>query len=298
MADLSDLTAYLANAAGAAIYPNGTGQPSVAGADCLIYEGWPIGDQLDLDLKGMQLLPGQSTPSPRPGGVLLNVSVYPMPGTGVSTYQIQDETYVLVPATIGLTVVSVIGNVITVSGQPTQGEFLTVICDGANVLSQTGANTAALLAALAAQAAATYPGASSTATTLTIPVSTSKPIVVRQGGVATLGKVTHRQRHDVMLTTWTPDKTSRATLAKAIDVALKETIRITLPDTSQAKLCYSRTNLSDDQQSAGIYRRDLIFECEYATLQTFPGYTVTTVDTTVAVNNQAPINIPTAQAVT
>ena len=39
-----------------------------------------------------------------------------------------------------------------------------------------------------------------------------------------------------------------------IDVAIKENLRLTLPDTSQAIIIYSRTNVSDDKQKAAIYR--------------------------------------------
>lgn len=273
MADLSDVTTYLAGAAAAAVYPNGLSQPSVAAMDCRIYEGWPVPEQLDLDISGH--LAG-SPPTVRPGGKVANVSVYPMPGTGVTIPQHLDETYTIIPFVPGITVQSVVGSVVTVSGQPKPGEYLTLICDGVNAFSQTGANTAAVLAALAAQAQAIYGGSSSTSTTLTIPFLRS--IVVRQGGMGTVGKGTHRQRHQVMITAWTPDKVSRALLAGAIDVAIKNNIRITLPDTSQAIVCYSRTNTSDEQQATGIYRRDLVYEVEYATVSEFPAFVVTTSD--------------------
>src|SRR6185437_15215361 len=141
------------------------------------------------------------------------------------------------------------------------------------------------LAALAAQAKAVYPTASSTATTLTIPYGHS--IVVRQGGEALLGKVTHRQCHEVMITVWAPNRVARNQFAAAIDVALKPKNVITLPDTSQAKIVYSRTMVNDQEQAASIYRRDLIYDCEYATLQTFPGFVITTVDITIASANGA-----------
>jgi hypothetical protein len=271
LADLSDITTYIAAAVAAAVYPNGTGQPSIAAMDCRIYEGWPLPDKLDKDMAGLN-----DDGSPRAGGPVANVSVYPMPGTGVATYQIQDKTYVITPFTPGLVVVSVVGDVVTVSGQPKVGEYLTLICDDAVVLSQTGANTTALLAALAAQAQAAYPGASSTATTLTVPFGHS--LVVRQGGVAITGKVLHRQRHSIMVTTWTPNQASRRLLAAGVDLVLKESIRIVLSDTSQATLVGNRTNLSDEQQASGIYRRDLIFDAEYATVQQFPSYVVTSVN--------------------
>ena len=279
MADLSDVTAYLAQQAASAVYPNGTAQPSVAATDCRIFEGWPLPDQLDLDLAGRMLSGTPPTAVARPGGPLANVSVYPMPGTGIAVYQILDETYVIAPPVFGLSV-SIAGNTITVSGQPNTGEYLTLVCDDAFVYSQTGATTAALLAALASAAQANYPAASSTATTLTVPAGHS--MVVRQGAVATLGKVTHRQRHSVMVSVWAPAQAVRSALAKAIDNVIKQNIKVAMPDTSQAVIIYSRTNVSDEQQSATIYRRDLIYAVEYATVEQFPGYVITTVDTTIA----------------
>jgi hypothetical protein len=65
------------------------------------------------------------------------------------------------------------------------------------------------------------------------------------------------------------------TIAAAIDVALKQTIRIVLNDTSSAKLTYMRSTQSDEQELQTIYRRDLIYEVEYATLFQFPGYVIT-----------------------
>jgi hypothetical protein len=277
VADLSDVTAYLATQVASAVYPNGDSQPSVAAMDCLIYEGWPIPDALDLDMAG-NTKNADRVVVPRTGGPRANVSIFPMQGTGVNVYQIQDETYTIVPVSYGMSVTQN-GNTITVSGQPNAGEYLTLVCDDRFVYSLSGANTAALLAALATAAQANYPSASSTSTTLTVP--TSRSLIVRQGGIGTLGKVTHRQRHSVMVTVWAPTRVARSALASAIDVALKENIRVAMPDTSQALVIYSRTNVSDEQQSTTIYRRDLVYEVEYATLQTFPGNVITTVNTTV-----------------
>lgn len=294
MADLSDVTAYLATAVATAVYPNGTSQPSVAAMDARIFEGWPIPDQLDRDMLG-QMLSGTVVVS-RPGGRVANVSVYPMPGTGIVVYQQQDLTYVITPVSYGMAV-SVVGNVITVSGQPNAGEYLSLVVDGAHIYSQTGVSTSALLNNLltlatpvydhngilvgtAAPLATDYPGAVATATTLTVPFGHS--LVVRQGGVATLGKVTHRQRQSVMVTVWSPTQAVRTTLAKAIDNAIKQVIKVAMPDTSQALIIYSRTNLSDERQATAIYRRDLIYDVDYATVFQFPGYVVTSVNVTIA----------------
>lgn len=264
MADLSDVTAYLAAQAALAVYPGGTLQPSVTARDCRIFEGWPIPDQLDKDIAALKS----------------NVSIFPMDGTGIIVPQILDNTYTITPVSYGMAL-SVAGMVVTVAGQPNVGEYITLLVDGNIVFSRTGANTAAILVALAADAVANgYPTASSNATTLTIPFGHS--FVVRQGGVALQGKVTHRQKNSVMVTVWAPNRIDRARLAIAIDVLIKPVNRISMPDTSQAIVIYSRTNTSDNEQSQGIYRRDLVYDVEYATLLTFPAYVITSVNTTIA----------------
>jgi hypothetical protein len=281
MADLSDVTAYLATAVATAVYPNGTSQPSVAAMDCRIYEGWPIPDQLDRDMLGQMMSGSPPMPVTRPGGTVANVSVFAMQGTGSTgtLYQQLDKTYVITPPVITSTF-TLVGNLITVTGQIGVGEYLTLVIDNAVVCSQTGASTAAMLAALAAQAvAAGYPGTIATATTLTVPLGHA--LVVRQGGAGVLGKVTHRQRQSVMVTVWAPTQVARSTLAGAIDNVIKQKIKVAMPDTSQALVIYSRTNVLDDRESTAIYRRDLIYDVEYATVFQFPGYVVTSVNTTI-----------------
>ena len=137
MADLSDVTSYIYNQCIAAVYPNGTGAPSVAPIfvgytkpmDIRVFEGWPISDQLDRDLGGTMLQgsPGVgSTPVPRPNGPVANVSIFPLAGTGTATYQVLDKTHVITPATFGLTVTSV-DDTIVISGNPNTGEFVSII---------------------------------------------------------------------------------------------------------------------------------------------------------------------------
>lgn len=286
MADISDITSYLRIASSLAIYPSGTSQPSVAAMDVRVQEGWPNPDQLDLDLAGMTLIGvTNGIPVPRSNGKMANVSIFPLPGNNITPYQIQDQTYTIVPPINGL-VVSVNGTVITITGTPTTGEYVTLVVDHKFVYSRSGVSAAAIIAALAADIVANYPGVSSTSSTLTIPFQFA--LVVRQGAVATLGKVIHRERQSIMISVWAPTHDTRTTLSKAIDVAIKSKTTITLPDTSQATVCYNRTNVNDDRQMSTIYRRDLIYDVEYATLQQFPGYVITTVNTSIAnYNNSA-----------
>jgi hypothetical protein len=271
MADISDICAYLEQQAAAIVYPNGTTQPSISGHDIRIFQGWPIAEQLDRDMSGTVLVAGQAVA--RPGGPVANVSIYPLPGATATPYQILDHTYTIVNPNYGLAAPSVSGNVITVSGTPVAGEYLTVILNRVDVLSSSQSTLAAILSDLASQA--TGKGYTATATATTLTISGWFDMVVRQGSVGTLARVTHRQKQAIMVTIWAPDPPTRTTLAAAVDVGLKLKNVVTLPDTSEALICYSRTTLVDTYENVTVYRRDLIFDAEYATLEQFPGYVIT-----------------------
>lgn len=284
MADITDVETAIVNIVSAAIYPNGLGQPSILPAngsgvpDVSIARGWPLPASLDAALAA--------------GNV--QITVYPLGGSASQTYQILDETYTIQAAQVATTA-TLSGNTITVSGQPATGEFLTAIIDDDVIVSQGGVTTAAMLAALAAEAQSKgYPGTSYTATTINIPAGHS--LLIRQGGVGVLGKVIHRQKHSIMVSVWAPSDAARTAAAIAADVALKEHIKITMPDTSQCILRYQRTMSTDQQEKATIYRRDLIYEAEFATVEQFPGVTITS--TQVSIQNLADNNSVNTVAIT
>jgi hypothetical protein len=289
MADISDVTAFLANSATAAVYPNGTSQPSVANMDVLVHEGWPIAEQLTLDLRGLEILFKGAKPTPRPTGLRAHVSIFPVNG-GSTPYQLLFPTraQVIQAPTIDCTV-SVAGNAITYTGTPALGEILTIVADrmAFSTNAAAGATNISILQALLAKVQVSFPSASLSGDVLTVPFQFE--MTVRQGGVGLLGRVTHRECQRILITVWAPDPTTRSTLAKAIDVALKKRVRITLPDTSQALITYTGTNIFDDRQNEGLYRRDLIYEAEFATLETTPGTTITTVGITIQGNAASPL---------
>lgn len=286
MADISDITSYLRTTVTGIVYPSGTGSPSIAAQDVRIFEGWPLPDQLELDMAGKMLTGTPPKVVVRPGGQLSNISIFPMLGTNATPYQIQDKTFVVSQPVYGLTP-TLAGNVISVAGNPNPGEYLTIIADRKFAYSATGSTTAAIVASLAASLAANYPGVSHTGATLTVPFQYA--LTIRQGGQGVLGKASHRQTQSVMVTVWSPTHDIRTALAKPIDTALKKVIIATMPDTSQAKFCYNRTNVIDDQQTAGIYRRDLVYDVEFATVEEFPGFVITTVNTSVANYNNSSV---------
>jgi hypothetical protein len=279
LADLSDVTAYLAQAASGAVYPSGTSQPSVVSMDVRIFEGWPIPEQLDLDIGGKILSGNPPEPIARAGGPCCNVSIFPMPGATATPYQVLDNTFVLQAPVFGMSA-SISGNMVTITGEPNPNEFLTIVADGKYIYSEPGANTAAILEALATAIAANYPSVSYTATTITVPVV--KTLTARIGGVGLLAKVTHRQRQGIMVTAWAPSPSVRSALAAAIDVAVKSQLIAEMPDTTQALVVYSGAQQSDDNQNVAIYRRDLMYQVEYATIEQFKGVVITSVSNTIS----------------
>jgi hypothetical protein len=289
MADLSDITAFLGHTAARAVYPNGTAAPSACGMDVKIFEGWPLADQLDLDMAGQIIVNGQA--QDRPGGKVANVSIYPMQGTTATPPQVLDSGsfFTIVPAVHGLAA-SVAGNVLTLSGAPSPGEYLSVIADNKAISSHTGASAAAILDAIVAELAPDYPGAVAANGTLTLP--TAAYLTARIGAPATMGRVTHKQRQAVMVSIWAPDPVTRSALAIAIDGLLKQQNLVAMPDTTKAVVVYNRTNQTDDHQNQTIYRRDLIFEAEYSTVHQFIGHEVTAVPLTVAAADTELQNYP------
>jgi hypothetical protein len=263
MADLGDVTALLASMANSACYPNGAASPTVTGGtkDIKVNEGWPIPEYLD-----PMIAAGQTA-----------VTVFPMRLSAPAVFQVLNETYVLTPAVHGLSA-TISGGAVTVTGTPGAAEYLTITADGQNSYSRVGASVAAILAAIATDAAANYSGVTVVGGNITFPTTR---LSVQIGASATLGLVTHRQRQPVMVTVWAPTPTLRNTVAAAIDVALKAVNHLTFPDTSQGLLTASHSEQRDERQVASIYRRDLVFNVDYATLQTFQGWEVTSVNPTV-----------------
>lgn len=293
MADIEDISTYLLNAATAAVYPSGSAGPSVVPAppgyaspmDVRLYKGWPIADQLDLDVQGLTVLGAAhgSPPIPRTNGPCANVSVFPLYDMTATPYQIyNNETYIITPPVYGLTVAAS-GGQVTITGTPSVGEYVSILADRQFIFSSGGASSADVLGALLAAAQAHYPAATLVGNTLTIPFGYQ--FDVRQGAVGTLGYVTHRQSHMVAVTVWAPNQAARLALAQAIDNYVKRSIVVAMPDTTQAKIVYSRTRVIDDMQNTSVYRRDLIYACEYATVFEFPGTVITSVTTDTIAGN-------------
>jgi hypothetical protein len=83
-----------------------------------------------------------------------------------------------------------------------------------------------------------------------------------------------RQTRQFQITIWASCFDHRDPLAKIADAALASISRMTFHDGSQGILTYANSLQDDSKQTAGIYRRDLIYAVNYATTQTEVEYAI------------------------
>ena len=77
-----------------------------------------------------------------------------------------------------------------------------------------------------------------------------------------------RQRKGIRVIFWCPDPNSRDNLASAIDALMVQTAFLALDDTTSARITYRDTSIYDQSENASLYRRDLLYDVEYATIVT------------------------------
>jgi len=105
------------------------------------------------------------------------------------------------------------------------------------------------------------------------------------GGTA-ISREVERATRQMQIGIWCDDWSVRDTIGKALDAVLANTPRFTLADDTQAQLSRQGGRIVDDRQIANLYRRDLLYAVNYATLETDTAYQIETTitDVTVEVN--------------
>ena len=154
MADAQDVSLALAGLCASACYPTGTSNPSVTGAAVRCYVGYPVAEQLDMDLQagvchvGVDIGRGatKSVPSSLSGP---EVTSFAVPTTSWSS----------------------VGSDLSLWGSVTAGQIVTAIVDGVSFsYTQTSADTLGSTAyQLAKLIAASYPSAYSLGSVLFVP---------------------------------------------------------------------------------------------------------------------------------
>jgi hypothetical protein len=249
MADLSDVEQALVACVLAALYPAGIDAGSPTGSMCRVFRGWPVSAQLAADLS-------RGT---------ANVSVFSLPG-GRTTTRWPAEDSVL-PATPALQV-AVTGNSATFSGAVSAGQLAGVLISDKGYVYRTrdgdtlGTLLAGLRDVLQADRTVVIRGA-----TLTLPDLTE--VVARTGSDTALLRELRRQEKRVRISIWSGSPDQRDAVSAAVDVAFAAIDFLPLADGSVARLrSDGGTVLDNQEEAAGLYRRDLVIVVEYATTMT------------------------------
>ena len=247
MADQSDVETALVGLADGALYPNGPGTTSVPGADCRIYRGWPNPTALDADLRAGKV----------------NVTVYPAPGAGrVSTRYVQEWTG---SAVLPSLTASINGTAVSFGGTVAPGQVAGVAIDGVSYAYRVRpSDNPALVAANLAVLVRADRLAQVTGSVLNLPGA--GVLTARVVTDAPAKQETRRQSQLFRVTCWCPTPATRDATAGAIDVAMAQQRFIALADGTEGRVVYAGTTVFDQSQDALLYRRDLLYSVEYATV--------------------------------
>jgi hypothetical protein len=249
MADISDVEQAVANTVTAILYPAGSAQSSIIGALCRIYRGWPNSATLNADLSA--------------GIVNVTVGADNDSGRTTTRYLPRWKTISGLPGTTA----NVSGETIAIAGSPAIGDVLGAIVDGVPFAYRIQAGDTPGLAAsnLAQLIQATRPS-SLQGSSITIHGASSVTARVVCDGVAS--SETRRQEKDLRIICWCPAPPVRDAVASAIDSAMNDVDFLSLPDSTEARITYRNTASYDQAQNALLYRRDLVYAVEYATITT------------------------------
>ena len=249
MADQADVETALVGLVAGAWYLNGSNAASVSGPDCRIYRGWPNAAALDADLRAGKV----------------NATVYPAAGAGrVSTRYVQE--WVGSPMAPQLTA-QVAGVSVTFGGLVAPGQVAGLAIDGVTYAYRVQASDSpALVAANLAVLVRADRLVLVSGSTITMPGAGE--VLVRVVADAPAQQEVRRQTQVFRVTCWCPTPQTRDAAAGAIDLAMAPLTFLDLADGSQGRVIYAGTTVFDQSQDALLYRRDLLYSVEYATVLT------------------------------
>lgn len=251
MADITDVMDALVAVIAQTLYPNGTGEQSIVGTPCSVFSGWPIPQQLDVDLAAGKV----------------NISVWALPSERVTTRIDTDwRTLEVNDPTITATVNA---QQITLSGMIATPQNVGAIVNGkAYVYPVQGNDSLTTIATgLASLINADVPGTASVGPVVTVP--NNYPVkAARVGRNGQTIREVRRQERVFQISVWANSPEQRKAFVDAIDPVLSMTPRITLADEYMAHLSYRNSNYVDKNEKMRAYRADLMYAVEYATTQT------------------------------
>ncbi len=247
MADQSDVEKALVTIVTAALYPNGTTQPSVPGCDCRIYRGWPNSASLDADLSAG----------------IVNVTVFPAGGSTRTTTR-YSEQWIGATAQPTLTA-QITGSTVTFGGTAELGQIAGILADGTGYAYRicAGDNNQSVAANLASMIRANSIVQLSAGS---ITIAGVRNLQARVVVDAPVQQEVRRQEQGFRVTCWCPTPATRDATAIALDLSLSAERFLSLADGTSGRLTYAGTTEFDQSQNARLYRRDLTYNVEYATV--------------------------------
>lgn len=249
MADFADVADVLVQTVAGTLYPNGTSQPSSVSFAVRCFQGWPLAEQIDADMKaGTGYVAIWPTPTERP-----TADHFP-------------EWQQLSVSTLSLTAV-VTSTSVAIGGAVATQQAIAIVADAKAYVYAVQAGDTLNTIATALAAGLTAAGAAATATGATVNVPGAKQLAARVGGSGVSIRELRRQERVFQLSCWAGTPASRDALGKAVDAALAAKWRIPLADGSMGLVAYRGSRQNDDSQKQLIYRRDLLYGVEYATTE-------------------------------
>jgi len=246
MADVSEVTQFIARRVAAALFPDGESETSLAGVPVKIYPGWPVPDALQRDIEA--------------GAA--HVTVWPLPGERKVSTGLGRPFRTVAKGKPSLQV-NVNGSIIRLSGEVTADTNVQIAL-GSKVF-RLHFPAGITLSSVKARLSETLPRAS---------VIFGRVVVLSAGHitatVTTAGTVVRelrRQIKEFQVTVWAPTPVLRNRIGTLVDVTLSEQHHIDLGDHVPAQMLYARQSESDAGGNFHVYRRDLIFSINFALTQ-------------------------------
>lgn len=299
MADTSDVQAALVLLVGGVLYPAGlagaggydqTGgydlgslaygdlsnlvTSSAADVPVRVYRGWPVAEQLDIDLDNG----------------IAHMTVFEQSGMARLSGGNLDPD-ISIPAACALSA-SVTGNVVTFSGACAAGQLAGVEFGGSSWYYPVQATDTpvvvaeALAAVIGGGAWLLESGAAITDGTANpilssggaeasvggggtgvLTIHTTLPVIARTGQAGLSRRRPRVQEQGYCITCWAPDPASRDAICSTLDSVLSDTRWLQLPDQA-ARLLWHSTRSDDVPSKARLWRRDLTYTVRYWTTRT------------------------------
>jgi len=238
------------------IYPDGEDNPSIINNEVIFRIGKPKPTSLDPELRD-----GKARVNFYPETTERNVSRFPY-----RTWEVAS----IAPATIILTVSN---NAITISGTVTTDQKCVVIVnndtDSAYVYAVQEGDT---VDSIATNLAALIPDATAIGAVITI--DNAYLIVAHMTTLGTSVRELKRQQRIMRITIRANNPDDRDIIGDAIDGYLAELPSFPLENDYSVTLTYKGSPFNDNLQKAALLQRDILFQCEYATIKTQTFWTI------------------------